>query len=1741
MKHHQFTRTRSFVRTLLLNAGIIFLVFGCQTAAHAQDDQNEIMPARGFHPSHSYALSEIETINTSNGNLMFDIPLASLPAGRGGHPGFTLRLRYNSKVWDGQADVAPDPERPNRTVNVTWLQRSNEGGWRYNIPKNYHWSLDNRNNHGIVYPPSDLRHTHIWKMKLMFPDGSMREMRPYGFNDGVDDGYFAVQPAPGMSYFSTDGSFLRLDIGSNGAWTLYFPDGTKVLNISSGVQRTVDRNGSSIERQLVANYNGTGNSADVITDQLGRSIVIEHGIGEDYIRAVGVNGASVVTTVKWGKTWVNKIYRAGGHFQYDATLNRSLDVVTEIDLPLQIGSGLQYLFTYNGNASSGMGTSVGWGEVNSVTMPTGATASYQYEMDNKSGPGWQTTTVLENSPTRKQLNHTQQYDLVASAAPTQTWTYNIGTTGSFVTGPDGGVTQDTLMPSPSMGRVRRSKQPDGTVVEKIWRENRPFSPAGVTLPANYVVNSFVEAEFVSIPDATGALTLTSMTHYTYDKNGNTIMLQEYDWVPYSSVARDSFGFPTGIPAGAPRKRVTTNTYHCDTPSALDTTTDDPDTYARASAPALKKAIKSTQIGNGSQTLARTEFVYDDAFTTGNLTQQRSWDSAKGPINSAAPLLDANNSIASSTQYDQYGNPTLITDAQQVQTQLIYGSVGAFTDLYPTEIKSAFNTPVQRWQKNEYDVNTGLVTRTIDWDNGVATATQYDDIGRPILVRAAEGRAEEVQTSTQYFASEGRVVVRSDLEDTGDGKVAQVIHYDQLGRVRLKRQLEEFSVAALTDETIGIKTQIRYLIVNPCQPTNTAQCLADNSAVLANYVLTSNPYRAATSSAASSETTMGWARTRSDHSDRQVEAQTFAGSGLPAPWATNSASTGTITTAYDGRFTTVTDQAGKVRRSMLDGLGQLVRVDEPDPSNNLGSQTLPTQATTYDYDAQGNLTSVIQGGQLRSFAYSSLKRVTSITHPETGTISYEYFDSGDLKKVTDPRLVPNTSTRRTVSFTYDQLGRVTMRTYNDGTPDLTFTYDDSDVSFSRGKLTQVTSSVSTYTYDAFDPLGRTMTATQITDGQPYTMHYAYTIGGAMESQTYPSGKVVKTNYDGAGRLAGVKNEATGIYYAGAASTDSNRVQYSPAGSIRAIKLGNGLWEHTSYNSRFRATQIGLGNSATDSSTMQLDYTYGILVNNVLDTTKDTGTMESQTLTVGSMVLKQAYKYDELNRLKSAEETKNDVPVWKQTYSYDRFGNRRFDRDNTTLPQITTPNENVTNPAISAVNNRISGSGYRYDDGGNLECDPVHPCGSAAPFPAFYEYDAENRLKTANGGPGNGGATYFYDGDGRRVKKVVGGVNGGTTVFVYNITGKLIAEYGASQLSGVATSYITTDHLGTPRVITKANGEVLGRHDYQPFGEEIDDSFGGRVNTNGYAAADKLRQQFTGKERDSETNLDYFGARYYSSTYGRFTSPDPLLNSGRPANPQTWNRYAYTLNNPLKFIDPNGLFEWDASLKDDPNLSKKERKKREKLRNAFLAARAKAKAAADKALKDGRITQAKYDAINNALEAYGPEPGQANSDNGVTVGVGTANGHSGQMQPKFEINKKWDGLIPTIEVKFDEKFLRSGDAAVGVVHEGVHVQDAFGYVAAYPNITPQNVVNHPADLTQFATETNAFNVQSYLFEAMNKDDNKWGTWKKSWAKLTEATLKTTKEAAINKTIGDRYGFSAANPGGRMSDAKCAPGCP
>ncbi len=147
----------------------------------------------------------------------------------------------------------------------------------------------------------------------------------------------------------------------------------------------------------------------------------------------------------------------------------------------------------------------------------------------------------------------------------------------------------------------------------------------------------------------------------------------------------------------------------------------------------------------------------------------------------------------------------------------------------------------------------------------------------------------------------------------------------------------------------------------------------------------------------------------------------------------------------------------------------------------------------------------------------------------------------------------------------------------------------------------------------------------------------------------------------------------------------------------------------------------------------------------------------------------------------------------------------------------------------------------------------------------------------------------------------------TVFVYS-AGKLVAEYSTRPSQTPAINYTTTDHLGSPRIITDALGQVKARRDFMPFGEELFINIGARSTDLKYgSSADDVRQKFTGYQKDDETQLDFAEARMYENRHGRFTAVDPLLASGKSGNPQTFNRYVYVGNMPLTVVDRTGL-DW-----------------------------------------------------------------------------------------------------------------------------------------------------------------------------------------------------------------------------------------
>lgn len=493
-----------------------------------------------------------------------------------------------------------------------------------------------------------------------------------------------------------------------------------------------------------------------------------------------------------------------------------------------------------------------------------------------------------------------------------------------------------------------------------------------------------------------------------------------------------------------------------------------------------------------------------------------------------------------------------------------------------------------------------------------------------------------------------------------------------------------------------------------------------------------------------------------------------------------------------------------------------------------------------------------------------------------------------------------------AYVYDALNRVTNRNYTapnglanyQVTPNVSYFYDN--LANAKGKLIKVASSVSTTEYTAFDILGRVTAHKQTTDSTAYTTGYVYNLSGALIEETYPSGRVVKNTLDADGSLSQVQSKKANDTFRNYA----NSFNYTAAGAVSSMRLGNGKFENTTFNSRLQPTQIGLGASASTQNLLKLNYDYG--------TTDNNGNVKSQMITVPTVgnnngfTATQTYTYDSLNRLKDAKEMIGTTQTWKQTFTFDRYGNRNFDMANTTTPapgcQVA-----VCNPTVNAATNRLNG--YGYDASGNTTTDAQS---------RTFVYDAENK-QTSVTGPGGTVGQYWYDGDGRRIKKIVP-ATGETTIFVYDAGGKLVAEYSTvvAPPSDGKVSYLTSDHLGSPRITTDANGAVISRRDFHPFSEEV---FTPQRTQGLNYTPDTVRQKFTSYERDIESDLDFAEARYYNSQHGRFTSPDPYniifeKEKGKDdderseifirfvSNPQQWNMYVYVLNNPLSLTDPDG---------------------------------------------------------------------------------------------------------------------------------------------------------------------------------------------------------------------------------------------
>ena len=236
----------------------------------------------------------------------------------------------------------------------------------------------------------------------------------------------------------------------------------------------------------------------------------------------------------------------------------------------------------------------------------------------------------------------------------------------------------------------------------------------------------------------------------------------------------------------------------------------------------------------------------------------------------------------------------------------------------------------------------------------------------------------------------------------------------------------------------------------------------------------------------------------------------------------------------------------------------------------------------------------------------------------------------------------------------------------------------------------------------------------------------------------------------------------------------------------------------------------------------------------------------------------YQYDGLKRLFTITDTN-----YARQYSWDAFGNSSL-TSGLLLSGLTPQSSNGSNP-YNPANSRLVANGYEAR--GNMTS-----LGAVT-----MAYDAESNLTSVKDTGTGQSITWIFDAEGQRAQKWVTPIGGGsqvTTTFVHDAFGQLAAEYNTAGVTPACTTcYLTYDMLGSVRLVTDQNQNVIARHDYLPFGEEIPNGTAGRSG-NGFAAASNVTQGFTGQEADGGTaSLDFVNARTLSAVLGGFIQPDP----------------------------------------------------------------------------------------------------------------------------------------------------------------------------------------------------------------------------------------------------------------------------
>ncbi len=563
--------------------------------------------------------------------------------------------------------------------------------------------------------------------------------------------------------------------------------------------------------------------------------------------------------------------------------------------------------------------------------------------------------------------------------------------------------------------------------------------------------------------------------------------------------------------------------------------------------------------------------------------------------------------------------------------------------------------------------------------------------------------------------------------------------------------------------------------------------------------------------------------------------------------------GSSSMTYNAWHQVVTDANGNQKAFYKDARGNLIQVDEFN-----GNQVY---TTTYDYDSSSNLNKITDAeGNIRTTTHDWLGRPltqTLLHHPDEpnpSTLTMSYDENGNLLTRTDAK-------GQTLTFDYDPLDRMLSSVSEEDV--ITYTYDGKQA---MGRLWKVDSKAFQKQFE-YDLLGRLVQELKtLPYGGDFLTQFEYVgLTENLSSILYPDGLEVGYQYDNAGQMEQVPGYVESI-------------EYSPIGSVAQVDYANGMITTSVYapDQLWRMTD----RVTTDGQTnlQSVSYVYDP-VGNILQITDASDSILAKT---------SSYTYDDLDRLMSATVVDSaDENDYIRTFTYSPTGNILNKSD---LGSYIYEDKHPQ--AVTGV-----GSDYFvYDANGSLTEENE----------AYYLYDERGQMSFSKGG--SAAVYYFYDESGERLNKLFDDNHAQAYVNQYYeaevLKGELVdsSRYvyvGPLKVATVGSDDVVAfhheDHLSGASVTTGENGQVLELVDYYPYGEvRIEQKNEGYEN-------DYL---YTGQERDEETDLMYYGARYYDPVVGRFMSVDPW--GGDLSNPQTLNKYAYVVNNPLKYVDPTGEY-------------------------------------------------------------------------------------------------------------------------------------------------------------------------------------------------------------------------------------------